>query len=121
MMYDIFVQENMIILFSGPGKGRLSFQQGKPHAAYNLGQNKMEQQTPTPPPPQIKDEAARRAKTRHFPMIWGGGGGGRGGQGFPFILSKVVARFRGSSWNSNFIREYVGINKQYYVLKIFEI
>ena len=35
---------------------------------YNLGQNKMEQQTPTPPP-QIKDAAARRAKTRHFPIL----------------------------------------------------
>ena len=30
----------------------------------------MEQQTPIPPPgPQIKDEAARRAKTRHFPIL----------------------------------------------------
>ena len=28
----------------------------------------MEQQTPIPPPPQIKDEAARRAKMRHFPI-----------------------------------------------------
>ena len=44
---------------------------------YNLGQNKMEQQTPTPTP-QIKDEAARRAKTRHFPIL-DLGGGGRGG------------------------------------------
>ena len=31
------------------------------YQSYNLGQNKMEQQTPIPPPPhQIKDEAARR-------------------------------------------------------------
>ena len=30
----------------------------------------MEQQTPIPPPPpQIKDEAARGAKTRHFPVL----------------------------------------------------
>ena len=38
----------------------------------------MEQQTLIPPPrPQIKDEAAQRAKTRYFPsLIWGGGGGG---------------------------------------------
>ena len=51
----------------------------------------MEQQTPIPP--QIKDEAARRAKTRHFSTLdlgWRRGGGGRG-LGFPFILSKIVA------------------------------
>ena len=50
----------------------------------------MEQQTLIPPPrPQIKDEAAQRAKTRYFPsLIWGGGGGG--GLGFPFILFKIV-------------------------------
>ena len=45
----------------------------------------MEQQAPIPPPtPEIKDEAARRAKTRHFPIfdlgkgrgVGGGGGGG---------------------------------------------
>ena len=41
-----------------------------------------------PPPPQIKDEAARRAKTRHFPILELGGGGG--GLGFAFILSKNV-------------------------------
>ena len=31
-----------------------------------------------PPPPQIKDEAAQRAKTRHFPILdlEGGGEGG---------------------------------------------
>ena len=45
----------------------------------------MEQQTATPA--QIKDEAARRAKTRHFPIL---DLGGRGGLGFPFILSKIV-------------------------------
>ena len=57
------------------------------HDTYNLGQNKMEQQTPIPP--QIKDEAARRAKTRHFPIL---DLGGRGGLGFPFILSKIVGK-----------------------------
>ena len=31
---------------------------------------------PSPPPPQIKDEAARRAKTRHFPILDLGGRGG---------------------------------------------
>ena len=30
-----------------------------------------------PPSPQIKDEAARRAKTRHFPILDLGGGGSR--------------------------------------------
>ena len=46
----------------------------------------MEQQTPIPP--QIKDEGAPRAKTRHFPIL---DLGGRGGLGFLFILSKTVA------------------------------
>ena len=58
------------------GKGR----------CYNLGQNKREQQTPHPP--QIKDEVARRVKTRHFPILDLGGRGR--GLGFPFILSKIV-------------------------------
>ena len=40
----------------------------------------MEQQTPIPPPPQIKNEGARRAKTRHFPIL--DLGGGRGGPRF---------------------------------------
>ena len=40
----------------------------------------MEQQTPIPP--QIKDEGARRAKTRHFPILDLGGGGG----GFRFSI-----------------------------------
>ena len=48
----------------------------------------MEQQTLIPPPPQIKDEAAQRAKTRHFPILDLGGRGG--GLGFPFILFKIV-------------------------------
>ena len=52
----------------------------------------MEQQTPIPPPlPQIKDEAVRRAKTRHFLILDLGGGGGGRDLGFPFILSKIVA------------------------------
>ena len=53
-----------------------------PTLIYNLGQNKMEQKTPSP------HEAARRAKTRDFPIL---DLGGRGGLGFPFILSKIVA------------------------------
>ena len=54
-------------------------QQGFKHVeiTYNLGQNKIEQQTPTPLP-QIKDEAARRAKTRQFPIFDCGGRGGGG-------------------------------------------
>ena len=47
--------------------------------------------TPPPPPPpspphQIKDEAARRAKTCHFSIFDMGGGG----LGFPLISSKIV-------------------------------
>ena len=36
---------------------------------------------------QIKDEAASKAKTRHFPV---NDFGGRGGLNFPFNLSKIV-------------------------------
>ena len=50
--------------------------------SYNLGQNKMEQQTPVPP--NINDEAARRAKTRHFPIL--DLGGGRGGSRFSIYV-----------------------------------
>ena len=42
---------------------------------YNLGQNKMEEQTPSP---QIKDEVARGVKGAIFPSLFGGGGGGGG-------------------------------------------
>ena len=35
-----------------------------------------------PYPPQIKDEAARRPKTRHFRIFDLGGGGGGGGSRF---------------------------------------
>ena len=52
---------------------------------YNLGQNKIEQQTRTPLR-QIKDEAARRPKTRHFPIFDCGGRGG-GGVAYGFITS----------------------------------
>ena len=45
----------------------------------NLGQNKKEQQTPIPPPPQIKDESAQKPKRSiSASLIWGGGGRGRG-------------------------------------------
>ena len=55
---------------------------------YNLGKNKMEQQTPIPPKSRMKPrEAARRAKTRHFPIL---DLGGRGVLGYPFILFKIV-------------------------------
>ena len=43
---------------------------------YNLGQNKMEQQNPSP---QIKDEAAQKPKRAIFPS---GGGGTEGGYKF---------------------------------------
>ena len=51
---------------------------------YNLRRNKTEQQTPTPLP-QIKDEAARRPKTHHFPIFDCGGRGG--GVAYGFITS----------------------------------
>ena len=54
------------------------------YQSYNLGQKKMEQ--PTPHPPQIKDEAVRGAKTRHFPIL------DLEGMGFPSILSKIVVQ-----------------------------
>ena len=60
-------------------------------AACNLGPNKMEQQTPIPPPPQIKDEAAQKPKRANFPSLIGGGGEEREGDtNFPSILSKTV-------------------------------
>ena len=52
---------------------------------YNLGQNRMEQQTPIPPKSRMKSPQ----KTRHFPIL---DLAGRGGLGFPFILSKVVSK-----------------------------
>ena len=45
---------------------------------------------PPSPPPKIKDDAARKAKTRHFPIL---DLGGRRGLGFPFILSKIVGSY----------------------------
>ena len=54
----------------------------------SLGQNKMEQQTPTPPPPKSRMKA-RRAKTRHFPIL---NLGGRGSLSFPFILWSLLIR-----------------------------
>ena len=54
--------------------------------SYNLGQNKMEQQTPIPAKSRMKPREGQ--KRAIFPyLIWGGGGG----LGFPFILSKIVA------------------------------
>ena len=51
----------------------------------NLGQNKMEQQTPIPPKSRMKPREGQ--KRAIFPsLIWGGGGD----LGFPFILSKIV-------------------------------
>ena len=59
------------------------------------------------PSPQIKDEAARRAKTRHFPIFDLGGEGGGGGLGFPFILSKIPASYaRSLQENSQSERAY---------------
>ena len=53
--------------------------------SYNLGQNKMEQQTPIPPKSRMKPREGQ--KRAIFPsLIWGG----RGGLGFPFISSKIV-------------------------------
>ena len=54
-------------------------QQGFKHVeiTYNLGQNKIEQQTPTPPPP---NQGWSRAKGKNVPFshlwLWGEGGGG---------------------------------------------
>ena len=52
---------------------------------YNLGQNRMKQQTPIPPKSRMKSPQ----KTRHFPIL---DLAGMGGLGFPFILSKVVSK-----------------------------
>ena len=57
--------------------------------SHNLGQKKMEQQTPIPPP----NQGWRRAKGKNAPFShpWFGGEGG--GLGFPFILSKIVGSY----------------------------
>ena len=52
--------------------------------SYNLGQNKMEQQTPIPPKSTMKP---REGQQRAILPILGLGGWGGGGLGFPFILS----------------------------------
>ena len=53
----------------------------------------MEQQTPIPPP-KSRMKPREGQKRAIFPsLIWGGGG--EGGLGFPFILSKIVASWRG--------------------------
>ena len=57
------------------------------HRAAILDKIKWNSKRPSPRP-QIKNEAARRAKTRHFPILDLGGRGG--GLDFPFILSKNV-------------------------------
>ena len=58
--------------------------------SYNLGQNKMEQQTPIPPKSRMKRREGQKRAIFPF-LIWEG----RGGLGFPFILSKIVAiRFK---------------------------
>ena len=65
---------------------------------YNPWQNKMEQQTPIPP-----NQGWSRAKGKNMPFshLWFGG---MGGQGFPFILSKIVAGFvHGSAEFKSFI------------------
>ena len=60
---------------------------GSPEMDYNLGQNKMEQQTPIPPKSRMKlHEGQKRGILPS--LIWGRG---RGDLGFPFILSKIVA------------------------------
>ena len=59
-----------------------------PNAPAVLDKIKWNSKPHSPPPPQGKDEGARRAKTHHFPIL---DFGGRGGLGFPFILSKIVA------------------------------
>ena len=61
--------------------------------SYNLGQNKMEQQTPIPTS-QKKNQGWRRAKGKNAPFShpWFGGEGG-GGLGFPFIFSKIVGSY----------------------------
>ena len=65
-------------------------------STYNLGQNKVEQQTPIspPPPPQIKDEPTQKPKHTIFSsLIWGVGGGG-GGTNLPSMFSKIVGHYQ---------------------------
>ena len=55
----------------------------------DLGQNKMEQQTQIPPPPQRKDEAPQKPNHATFPsLIWGEG------IIFPSVLSRIVVAWK---------------------------
>ena len=66
----------------------LAYLKGWSGRTYNLGQNKLEQQTPIPPPPFKSRMKPREGQKRAIlpSLFWG-----EGGQGFPFILSKIVA------------------------------
>ena len=61
---------------------------------YNLGRNKIEQQTPPPPsPPQIKDEVVQKPKRTISPsLIWEGGGGGGGAKVFHLFCPRLQVR-----------------------------
>ena len=43
--------------------------------SYNLGQNKMEQQTPIPPKSRMKPREGQKRAAIFPSLIWGGGGG----------------------------------------------
>ena len=65
----------------------------------------MEQQIPIPLKSRMKPREGQ--KTRHFPIFDLGGRGG-GGQGFPFILSKIVGKTEPRS-NKKTIGEEAGV------------
>ena len=54
-----------------------------------LDRIKWNSKPPSPPPPQIKDEAAQKPKRANFPSLIGGEGR-EGDTNFPSILSKTV-------------------------------
>ena len=70
--------------------------------AYNLGQNKMEQQTPMPPKSRMKPREGQ--KRAIFPsLIWGGMGGGGSRFSIYFVQDCRLILFT-TLWNFTFSR-----------------
>ena len=70
---------------------------------YNLGQNKMEQQTSTPPPYKSRMKPSEGQKPTIFPSLILGQ---REGSGLPFIFSKIIVYTLASSTDNCYFNCY---------------